>query len=527
MRLKPIILLYLLLIVVSVLLIYTGGCNKTGGGHSHSPEAGEHSHESVGSGDQSDHGHAHRESPTISVTLWTPKMELFAEYPMPVKGVFVKFIIHLTKLKDFQPVQSGKVILSFKGSMQSESITVEHDRLLREGIFTPLVRFTTAGTYNAAIKYKGEGLEETFGIGTLKVVESEHELPEPEEEANNNAISFLKEQQWKIEFRTEVSREMTIKSSVSAVAEVLPTQKGFVEVITPVAGILDIGVNKYMAAPGSVVKRGDIVALLAPPAGGGDSWQQIKLALEQAKNRFERAQRLLNEGAIAKREYENLQRQYLLLKSGFPGTARGERQSRYFIVTAPIDGIVKDVAVVLGQYIQPGQKILSIVDSTKVWLKINLFERDYYSLGTPSGATLHIPALDTPIHLPGEQMKLLSKSDLLDPRTKTIPLLFEIENPTKTLKIGHVLQVQLYTDIEKPAICVPGQAVYDDEGQKAVFVQIEGESFEKRTVKTGAAYSGWVEIESGLKAGERVVTQGAYLVKLASTSTPIGHGHTH
>lgn len=527
MRLKPNKLLYLLLLGGSVILMYTSVCNKGGDSHSHSHEAGVHSHENVDSGDQGGHGHAHRESPTISVTRWTQQMELFAEYPMSVKGVSVKFIIHLTKLKDFQPVQSGKVILSFKDPTQNETVIVEHNQLLREGIFTPLVRFSKAGIYKVSIKYMGEGLEDTFGIDTLYVLESEHELPEVGEEEDSSAISFLKEQQWKTGFRTEKSREMVIKSSVSAVAEVLPSQKGFVEVITPVAGIVDIGVNKYMAAPGSVVKRGDIVALLAPPAGGGDSWQQIKLALEQAKNRFERAQRLLKEGAIAKREYENLQRQYLLLKSGFPGAAKGERQGRYFIVTAPIDGMIKDVAVVLGQYIKPGQKILSIVDSAKVWLKINLFERDYYRLGTPSGSTLHIPALDTPVHLTGEQMKLLSKSDLLNSRTKTIPLLFEIENPTKTLKIGHVLQVQLYTDIEKPAICVPVQAVYDDEGQKAVFVQIEGESFEKRTITTGASYSGWVEIESGLKPGERVVTQGAYLVKLASTSTPIGHGHTH
>ena len=55
----------------------------------------------------------------------------------------------------------------------------------------------------------------------------------------------------------------------------------------------------------------------------------------------------------------------------------------------------------------------------------------------------------------------------------------------------------------------------------------EKELFEKRKVETGIRYKGWIEIKDGLEAGEHVVTKGGYMVKLASTSTDIGHPHVH
>ena len=95
------------------------------------------------------------------------------------------------------------------------------------------------------------------------------------------------------------------------------------------------------------------------------------------------------------------------------------------------------------------------------------------------------------------------------------------------LKIGQMVEARIYTGPEKEALCVPAASVYNDEGRKVVFVQTQGESFEKRQVRTGSVYRGYVEILSGVAAGEHVVTKGVYFVKLAGTSTDIGHGHTH
>ncbi|MCH8216973.1 MAG: efflux RND transporter periplasmic adaptor subunit, partial [Planctomycetes bacterium] len=99
--------------------------------------------------------------------------------------------------------------------------------------------------------------------------------------------------------------------------------------------------------------------------------------------------------------------------------------------------------------------------------------------------------------------------------------------PDNILKIGQMTQVELYTTRATRSLSIPENALYEDDAQQIVFVHAEGESFEKRAVETGSRYKGWISIQSGLKAGERVVTQGGYLVKLASTSKEIGHGHAH
>jgi membrane fusion protein, heavy metal efflux system len=70
--------------------------------------------------------------------------------------------------------------------------------------------------------------------------------------------------------------------------------------------------------------------------------------------------------------------------------------------------------------------------------------------------------------------------------------------------------------------------VLDEGGLSVVFVMIGGESFERRQVRLGAREGDWVEVLDGLTPGQRVVSRGAYLVKLASTGTAqIGHGHAH
>jgi multidrug efflux pump subunit AcrA (membrane-fusion protein) len=78
------------------------------------------------------------------------------------------------------------------------------------------------------------------------------------------------------------------------------------------------------------------------------------------------------------------------------------------------------------------------------------------------------------------------------------------------------------------ATAVPGSAVIDDGGRPVVFVQVAGESFQRRPVRVGNQDASYVQVGDGIKPGERVVTRGAYLIRLAALSTQIpAHGHVH
>ncbi len=68
----------------------------------------------------------------------------------------------------------------------------------------------------------------------------------------------------------------------------------------------------------------------------------------------------------------------------------------------------------------------------------------------------------------------------------------------------------------------------EDQGTHYVYVQVTGESYTKRAVSTGANDGRLIEIQKGLKPGERVVSRGVILVKAASVVTGVvGHGHNH
>lgn len=505
---------FILLLAVSVIVIV--GCRESsGGGHSHGPDAAAvHSHDD--------------EEVSVAVTRWTENMELFMEYPPLVRGESLDFTVHLTVLHDFKPVTGGLLMLEFTPEQGGTTFTVRERDLVVDGIFAPIVFFSNTGNYRFSVRYKNENLSDRFDMGLVTVVENATEFTLSEEDLSGEEISFLKEQQWKTQFGTEQARLKMVKPSVRASAEVLPHQLGHIAVISPVAGVISVGSNKTMAFPGQTVKPGQTLAVLAPPYGGDGGWTQARLAFEQAKKQYERAQRMIKKDAISRQEYEILNQRYEILKSGFSSLGRsGRAGGSYFSIAAPGGGVVSQVNVRPGELIPRGQNIMTIVDASKVWLKVNLFQKDYYKLKEPAGIEVHFPGLDTPLYLNPEDMNRVSAGEVLDAISRTIPLIFEMQNPDNTFKIGQVLRARLYIQKEQQAVCVPREAVYDDEGNQVVFVQLAGESFEKREIKTGPESFGWVSVLSGLKVGERVVTKGAYLVKLAGTSTPIGHGHTH
>ncbi len=116
----------------------------------------------------------------------------------------------------------------------------------------------------------------------------------------------------------------------------------------------------------------------------------------------------------------------------------------------------------------------------------------------------------------------------MDPGSRRIPVVLEISNEDGALRIGQSLFARLGKRKAEERVSVPISAIVDDGGRPVVFVQRDGESFERRPVRTGAAAGDYVQVIEGLQAGDRVVSRGAYLVRLAALSTQIpAHGHVH
>ena len=109
-----------------------------------------------------------------------------------------------------------------------------------------------------------------------------------------------------------------------------------------------------------------------------------------------------------------------------------------------------------------------------------------------------------------------------------MPIIYELRDPDPRLAIGQAVSLRIFAAAAADAVTVPDSAVVDDAGQPVIFVQVAGESFERRPVRLGNREAGLVQIGGDVAAGERVVVRGAPLIRLASLSPRVpAHGHTH
>lgn len=485
----------------------------------------EHSHS------HDEDGHEH-EIPGIAVTQWTGKMEIFMEYDTPVVGNEVKYIIHLTTLKDFLPVTKGLVTLTFTGP-DGQKTAIRKDKVLREGIYTQTMSFEKAGSYEFSISYKSENVQETFYIGSVKVYDSEHQIP-VEEQEEGEEFSFLKEQQWKIDFATEEASYKKIRPSLRAVGIVKPQPSSYAEIVSPVDGIISITESVSLVKPGQKVEKGDVLAVLVPPLSASNSWSEIFIKYEQARNEYERAIRLKERQAISDREFEQARLNYDMQKAGFStyfetngSSISFDPENSHFHLTAPVSGVASEVTILPGQHVEKGQRLISIVNQDKVWLSLDLFSEEAAKLREITGLSLSIPGRKKKLNLGPESFEVISRGETIDPVKRTQTVWIGVDNSDRQLLIGQVFNARVYSGALNDQLVVPSSAIYDDNSQQVVMVHVSGESFEKRIVSTGPEYFNDVAILSGLSAGERVVTRGGYLVKLASTSEEIGHPHAH
>ncbi|MCK4774811.1 MAG: HlyD family efflux transporter periplasmic adaptor subunit, partial [Candidatus Krumholzibacteria bacterium] len=338
-------------------------------------------------------GEAHGENdeiPSVAVTQWTDQMELFMEYPLLVINEPGRFIIHLTILDGFQPVREGGVSLVFTGPT-GKTHEIEATELLREGIFVPSVELPEPGAYEFRLSYLGPEVRDTFHIDDFVVYPAADAIKAETEEDADDEIVFLKEQQWKIPFATAEAEVREIKRAVWAIGEVLPSPRAYAEIVAPVDGIVQIAANDNLALPGSAVRRGDVLATITPPMQG-DSWVDSRLAFEQAKRNYERAERLKELDAISEREFEETRNEFQARKAGFENLEGAGIVA--LNLKAPISGKIIEWTARPGQLVRAGDKLMAVADPSVVWLKVNVYENDFRSLGRPVGAHVNAGAAD-------------------------------------------------------------------------------------------------------------------------------------
>lgn len=477
---------------------------------------------------------------TESATNWTRKTELFMEHPPLVAGQTSRFAIHLTRLDNFKAVANGRVeVQLLKDGSPPETFST--DSPSRPGIFGVNVKPTSAASYKLLVRLTSGDLGDVHEFNGVVVSATAGGAPPDEGPELPDLVPFLKEQQWTLDFATAVVESRDLRTSIRVPAEVTPRSGGEAEVTVPFSGQL---VVSRLPVVGEKVTQGQVLASLLPPTNAPSDLSSLELAknesslaLQLARKDRERAERLVNSGAAPAKRLDEARTveataearlkaadsrlaQFDASRSAEPNASG----SKLFALRAPISGVIQRATAAPGANVKAGDTLFQIVDVDRVYVSAIVPESELPLMRELSGAELEVPGNAQPRRL----TRLISVGRVVDPQTRSFPVIYEVDNLDRGIAINQTIHIRLLAKGSGSGVVLPESAIVDDGGRPIVFVQLSGESFQRRAVRLGVREGGYVQALEGVKSADRVVSQGAHLIRLSAMSGQApAHGHVH
>ena len=183
-----------------------------------------------------------------------------------------------------------------------------------------------------------------------------------------------------------------------------------------------------------------------------------------------------------------------------------EAQLSYSEVRSPISGFITDRPLYPGEMASTATPLLTVMDISQVIAKAHIPQSDALQLHKGDAATISLAGLDKPI-----EGKVSLISPALDPNSTTVEVWVQAPNSNQQLRPGTTAQIAITAQTIKDALVVPSAALLNAKGDAAQVMVVDGQSqASSRDVKTGIQTGQQVQIVSGLKPGEMIVTEGAY-----------------
>lgn len=507
-----------------------------------------HSHDSKAHGKEDEHGHPHAkavELPGQSVTVWAERTELFMEYPPLILGKETAFAAHLTELPSGKAIIAGSARLTLKYADGTTALG-NADAPSNPGIFRPKLVAPKAGACELVLSVNSPQVTEIFSAGACQVFASEdaaHKALGDEEEAPGR-ITFLKEQQWKTDFSLALIGPRDLQDGVRASGEIRPVAGKEARVAVPVAGRVELASPAPLL--GTFVKQGTVLATIVPRAAGGSDSSTLaadvsafQAEVQAGRAELARAERLVAEQAAPTKAVEEARTRVQVAQARLAGAsgrlaqynasaAGGGGSGRRFLLRTPIDGTLVAINAVTGENVEEGKALFDVIGLERVWLVAQVFEPDLPRVEGARAAWFTIEGYEQPFVVDEQTSKLVTIGRVIDPRTRTAPVIFDLDNRDGRLRIGNFARIAIATGAPRNALAIPEAAIVDDAGKSVTYVMVEGEAFERRPLRLGIRANGWVEVLEGVVAGERVVTRGAYEIRLTAASGAVpAHGHVH
>jgi RND family efflux transporter MFP subunit len=233
--------------------------------------------------------------------------------------------------------------------------------------------------------------------------------------------------------------------------------------------------------------------------------QSAEAALTGAERNYERARRLADEGIVPRKDADQAATELAQARAA-AGTAR--RQAQLAVLRAPIAGVVTKLNAPIGATVDVGQPLVEIADLSALDILFNVSPSDAARIAP--GASVMLSAGET---AKGEPLGIGHISDVggsVDTATRSVSVRAQAPAGARPLRIGETIFGQITTAVHPRAIVIPVTALVPEGDEFKVFVVTAGNIARERKVTVGRRNETTAEITSGLAAGERVVTEGAY-----------------
>lgn len=269
--------------------------------------------------------------------------------------------------------------------------------------------------------------------------------------------------------------------------------------------LVEVGSRVEVGAP---LVRLDVGRAAVALDAAGAQVSQAEAALAQAERQRELAERLVQSGGAASTRLDDATDGVRLARAALEASQAQQRLTRRgmteAVVRAPFAGVVAERFVEVGELASPGAPVLRLVDVSHLVATVLLDPRDALDLRPGAPASVEAHARE------GERFAAIVErvGEVVDPRTRRLPVEVRIEDPERRLRPGLAARVRVETGASVATILLPSSAVFERYGQAQVYV-VDGEGIaRRRTVQRGRARDGHIEVREGLSAGDRVVVGG-------------------
>lgn len=324
-------------------------------------------------------------------------------------------------------------------------------------------------------------------------------------DASVSSIQLDQKEQRDIGVETVEVRRRNLQRALMSVAKVEEPETQLESISARIGGRID---KLYVDFTGQQVHRGQTIASLYSPEVLSTA-EEYRLALENRKRLGTGAEPLAVSGA---EDLVNASRRRLelwgLTTQQLDEIASSAKPQIELPIYSTVSGIVTERKVTQGQYVNAGEVLFTITDLSTIWVKADVYQPDLPSVHTGQSVEISSDSL------PG--VTLYGRVGFLDtsinPETRTASARVEVPNPSMRLRPGMFVQVKFAAPAGRDVLAIPRSAVLDTGMRKIVYVAEGNGEFEGRQVQLGPAGTDYYPVLSGLKEGERIVSQGSFLI---------------